>query len=139
LELDPKKRPTCVELLNHIFTEETTRVTTSQSMRVSFTPLDNIEVKSKIFEKRDSLRGKLDFVPTIAIESVRKDDILKTPTNENKFRHTSNYEPKKYVFEKKPPLEVKPSVYYTKIKSEKSTFMAEPRPPIRQKSQLFEP
>jgi hypothetical protein len=44
-----------------------------------FAPLDNIEVKSKIFEKRDSLRSKLDYIPA-TIDSMKKEDVLKVQT-----------------------------------------------------------
>ncbi len=128
-----------MELLNHILTQDSAR-NTSQSVRLTFSALDNIDGKSRLFEKRESLRPRLELAPpTISIDSVKKEEILKSPY-EDKVRHAvSNYEPKKYVFEKK-PNEVKQSVYFTtKIKSEKTSLIADPRPPIRQNSQLFEP
>lgn len=80
LEQDPKKRPTCLELLNYVVSEDSTRTTPSQPVRMSFTPLENIEVKSRIFDKRDSLRTKIELVPN-TIDALRKDDILKAPSN----------------------------------------------------------
>lgn len=100
LEHDPKKRPTCIELLNHVLTQDATRTASSQSVRMTFTPLDNIDSKSRLFEKRDTLvRPKIELVaPSITIDSVKKEDILKNPYEE-KVRHAvSNYEPKKYLF-----------------------------------------
>lgn len=68
LQPDPKRRPTCVELLNHVVSEDNSaRVVGSQSVRASFTPLDNLEVKSKIFEKRESLKGKIELSPSTTI------------------------------------------------------------------------
>jgi serine/threonine protein kinase len=80
LEHDPKKRPTCVELLNHILTQDAARIASSQSVRLTFSPLDNFDGKSRLFDKRDSLRPRLELAPpTISIDSVKKEEILKSP------------------------------------------------------------
>ena len=44
-----------------------------------------MEVKPKLIEKKE-VKAKFDFISVPALEALRKEDILKPPTSENKAR-----------------------------------------------------
>ena len=45
-----------------------------------------MELKPKLPEKKEVVKGKFDFISVPALEALRKEDILKPPTSENKAR-----------------------------------------------------
>lgn len=80
LQPDPKKRPTAVELLNFVLSDQIqiqrpASHSTSQTVRLSFRPLDNIEIKVKAPEKSTLTKPNSEYFNK---NMYKKEDLLKT-------------------------------------------------------------
>lgn len=85
----------------------------AQSVRVSFTPIVNIDFKtSKLIEKRASFKDKGDTL--FSCDGLKNEDLLKTTLGESKSRPIfSSYEPKKLLPPRQPSTDKKTSPFIT--------------------------
>lgn len=96
LQFDPKKRPSCLELLNSILDDQKQRPT-SQSVRLSFNSIENLELKARFQLRKDKSKQNME---DLFDDKMTKECILKSGENKPK-PGLSTYTQRKKLFEKK--------------------------------------
>ena len=94
LHPDPRKRPSTVELLNHVVEVQKARPV-SQSVRQSFTPIDNQDFKVKFQKKVEVIRSGID---NFWEDNYKKEDILRSCEKNRIKPGISTYTEKKKLF-----------------------------------------
>ena len=131
LELDPKNRPSCADLLQEISSNNYSERTSFAS---NITNLDN-----RLQQKRDIMKERPPIIHASLFQGLKKDQIvkLKEKTIKNESRIHPALSSRDYPKFMRPPVEPKPGVYFAALRNtEKGATESKPTS-FRHKSQLF--
>ena len=129
LELDPKNRPSCADLLSEISSD-------THSQRTAFASnITNLDIP---LQKRDLMKERQPTIHTSLFQGLRKEQIvkLKEKTIKNESRLHPVLSSRDYPKLTRPPVEPKPSVYFAALRNSEKVIDSKPTS-FRHKSQLF--